>query len=134
METMVTAVCATATFPYNDFHVATAGHPPPLVVLADGPGYFADLRTGAPLGVRTETDRSSSTVALPEGAVVVFYTDGLIERRGESLDQGMERLRSAIHVDGPEAVCLRLTKVMLHEGIQDDVAIVAVRRSQALPE
>ena len=134
METMVTAVCATASFPYHDFLVATAGHPPPLLVPADGSGHFADLQTGPPLGVRTETDRSSSTLALPEGGVMVFYTDGLVERRGESLDEGMERLRSALRADGPEAVCRKLTKTMLQDGIQDDVAIVAVRRSQALPE
>jgi phosphoserine phosphatase RsbU/P len=132
METMVTAVCATASFPYNEFQVATAGHPPPLLVPVDGPGHFADLRTGPPLGVHSETDRSSTVVRLPEGALMVFYTDGLIERRGEGLDEGMERLRGALRADGPEAVCRRLAKAMLDDGIQDDVAIVAVRRSEAL--
>jgi phosphoserine phosphatase RsbU/P len=134
MGSMVTAVCATASFPYREFQVATAGHPPPLLVPADGPAYFATLRTGPPLGVLTEMGRLSTTVALAEGAVMIFYTDGLVERRGESLDEGMERFRSALRSDSPEAVCRRLTKAMLHEGIQDDVAIVAVRRSEALPE
>ena len=40
IETMVTAVCATASFPYHGFRVATAGHPPPLLVPMDGPAYF----------------------------------------------------------------------------------------------
>ena len=62
--TMVTAVCATASFPYDEFRVATAGHPPPLVVPVDGPGYFLSLQIGPPLGVRTRSqivDRRSAT-------------------------------------------------------------------------
>ena len=89
----MTAVCATASFPYHEFRIATAGHPPPLLVPVDGPGYFAGLRTGPPLGVHAKTARSSTVVPLTEGGVMVLYTDGLIERRGESLDEGMERVR-----------------------------------------
>ena len=59
---------------------------------------------------------------------MVLYTDGLIERRGESLDEGMERLRGALSADSAEAVCRRLARTMLENGVQDDVAIVAVRR------
>ena len=131
MGTIVTAVCATAAFPYHEFRVATAGHPPPLVVPMDGPGYFADLQIGPPLGVRTRIGRTSTVVAVPEGAVMVFYTDGLVERRGESLDVGMERLRGSVRAEVPETVCRRLAKAMLEGGIQDDVAIVALRRSEA---
>ena len=139
MDTMVTAVCATSYFPYNEFRIATAGHPPPLLVPVDGPGDFADLRIGPPLGVRCET-RSSTVVPLPEGGVMVLYTDGLIERRGEILDQGMERLRnlliadSADSADSAEGVCRRLSRAMVEHGVQDDVAIVAVRRSKAQGE
>jgi phosphoserine phosphatase RsbU/P len=135
METMVTAVCATSSFPYNEFRIATAGHPPPLLVPVDGRGDFVGLRTGPPLGVRSET-RSSTVVPLPEGGVMVLYTDGLIERRGEVLDEGMERLRSVLSADiadSAEAVCRRLTRTML-DGVQDDVAIVAVRRLNAQVE
>ena len=131
-EAMATAVCATASAPYEKFRAATAGHPPPLLVPIEGPSEFADLPVGTPLGVHSTAGRSSAAVALPEGAVLVFYTDGLIERRGESLDEGMARLRRAISAEDPETVCRRLAKEMLSGGIQDDVAIVAVRRSLAL--
>jgi serine phosphatase RsbU (regulator of sigma subunit) len=133
-EAMVTAVCAIAPVPYHEFRIATAGHPPPLLVPIDGPGYFADLPVGPPLGVHAGTARSSAVVALPEGAVLVFYTDGLIERRGESIDEGMERLRGAFSADAPETVCRQLAKAMLDDQIQDDVAIVAVRRTEARAE
>jgi sigma-B regulation protein RsbU (phosphoserine phosphatase) len=129
-ETMVTAVCATATFPYHEFLVATAGHPPPLLIPVDGPGFFASLRTGPPLGIPTGISRSSTVVPMPEGAVMVLYTDGLIERRGENLDDGMERLACTPSADTAEAVCRQITRVMLADGAQDDVAIVAVRRSE----
>jgi sigma-B regulation protein RsbU (phosphoserine phosphatase) len=131
IETMVTAVCATASFPYHEFRVATAGHPPPLLVPVDGPGYFADLRVGPPLGLHAVTGRSWTEVTLPEAAVMVLYTDGLIERRGESLDDGMERLRRALSADSAETVVRRIVRTMLESGVQDDVAIVAVRRSEA---
>ncbi|HEY0871159.1 MAG TPA: GAF domain-containing SpoIIE family protein phosphatase [Acidothermaceae bacterium] len=129
-ETMVTAVCATASFPYREFRVATAGHPPPLVVPADRPGFYPDLPVGPPLGVHAVAGRSSAVVGLAEGSVLLFYTDGLIERRGESIDEGLERLRCAFSADSPEAVCRQLAKAMLDDGIQDDVAIVAVRRPE----
>ena len=137
METMVTAVCATSFFPYDEFRVATAGHPPPLLVPVDGPAEFADLRIGPPLGVLGETARSSTVVSLPEGGVMVLYTDGLIEHRGESLDDGMERLRDVVDAETPdsaETVCRRLTRAMVEHGVQGDVAIVVVRRSEAQPE
>jgi sigma-B regulation protein RsbU (phosphoserine phosphatase) len=128
---MVTAVCATASAPFEEFRVATAGHPPPLVVSSTGESSFAELRTGLPLGVHAEAPRSWTAVPLPTGAVMVLYTDGLIERRRESLDVGMEKLRLAVTADSAEAVCRQITRAMLVEEIRDDVAIVVVRRLQA---
>ena len=130
IESMVTAVCATAEPPYHEFRVATAGHPPPLLVPEDEPGYFAALPIGPPLGVSSVIERSSTNVALPKGAVMVLYTDGLVERRGESVDEGLERLRRSVTVDSPEIVCRRLTRAILEDGVHDDVAMVVVRRTQ----
>jgi len=132
--TMATAVCATASFPYDEFRVATAGHPPPLVISEQEPGYFPRLPVGPPLGVPTEFPRSSTIVALPVGAAMVLFTDGLIERRGESIDDGMERLRRAVQADGAEAVCRQLTRTMLKDEAEDDTAVVVVRRSEVFGE
>ncbi len=132
--TMVTAVCATASFPYDEFRVATAGHLPPLLVPVEEPGYFLSLQIGPPLGVRTEISRSATIVALPDGAAMVLYTDGLVERRGESVDNGMERLRNALNADSAEAVCRQVTRAMLGDEAQDDIAIVVVRRSDTRVE
>ena len=61
---------------------------------------------------------------------MVLFTDGLIERRGESIDDGIERMRSAVQADSAEAVCRQLTRTMLKDDVQDDTAIVVVRRSE----
>jgi serine phosphatase RsbU (regulator of sigma subunit) len=104
------------------------------VILVDGPGYFVELRARPPLGVQAVTSPSSTVVSLSEGEVMVLYTDGLVERRGESLDDGMERLAATPSANSAEAVCRQLTRVMLEDGAQDDVAIVAIRRSEVRAE
>ena len=129
--TMVTAICATAAPPFDGFRVATAGHPSPLVVPESGERYFPELPVGPPLGVRPTTPRSSTHLELPEGSLMILYTDGLIERRGEGLDVGMERLRSTVDADSAEGACRQLTTAMLEDEVTDDVAIVAVRRTEA---
>jgi len=62
---------------------------------------------------------------------MVLYTDGLIERRGESIDVGFERLRAAVRPDAPAEVC----RWALHDLVggwrpDDDIAIMAIRRSE----
>jgi phosphoserine phosphatase RsbU/P len=133
IDSMVTVVCATAAPPYKEFEMATAGHPPPLLAFPGCPARFASLPVGPPLGVGSAVRRSSATVPLPAGAVMVLYTDGLIERRGEDLTIGLERLRSAGRAEPAETVCRQLTRAMLAGGAQDDVAIVAVRRHTETP-
>ena len=75
---------------------ASAGHPPPLVATLDGAVEYLEGGRGLPLGTGTSTSYRQAVAELPHGAVLVFYTDGLIERRGRSLDEGFERLRAAV--------------------------------------
>jgi PAS domain S-box-containing protein len=80
---------------------SNAGHPPPLVAMP-GPGGAVAVRALWPeqanllLGLHPETDRSEDTVVLPDGATVLLYTDGLVERRGQPLDEGIEALRAVL--------------------------------------
>jgi hypothetical protein len=127
--TMVTVLCAAASFPYGHFDVASAGHPPPVVALPGQAACFAELTVGPPLGLSQPSGRTSTRVSLPQGAVMLLYTDGLIERRGEDLDVGLERLRTAVHADHPDNVCRQVTRRLIPAaGTDDDVAMVAVRR------
>ena len=71
----------------------SAGHPPPLVVLPDGRASYVEGGRGLPLGTGTNVRYRQETLTLPVGSTLVFYTDGLVERRTESIDAGLERLR-----------------------------------------
>ncbi|HEX9774304.1 MAG TPA: SpoIIE family protein phosphatase [Actinomycetota bacterium] len=109
--------------------VARAGHPAPLVASARG----VDVVRGAPappIGVAPSVEYAESSFSLDPDATLLFYTDGLIERRRESLDEGIERLRTVLE-SGPEdleAMCDHVVETMLGESeSSDDVALLAVR-------
>jgi hypothetical protein len=75
--------------------LSSAGHPPPLLVPDDGEATFLDVAPGPPLGALPSRYEQTETT-LSRGDAVVFYTDGLIERRGEDLSDGMERVRVSV--------------------------------------
>ncbi|MGI4894772.1 MAG: SpoIIE family protein phosphatase [Janthinobacterium lividum] len=108
---------------------ANAGHPPPLLVLADGSARVLAPAPELLLGVGDGTPRTDHVVEVPSGATLLLYTDGLVERRGEDLEDGIERLRTAGEVlAGAElgaAVDALLAAVGTDGG--DDVAVLAVR-------
>jgi serine phosphatase RsbU (regulator of sigma subunit) len=116
---------------------ANAGHPPPIVVAPDGNatvlgGPIGDLM----LGVDCTTERPESLVDVTPDSTVLLYTDGLIERRGSTLDDGISRLVAqlgALAGRPLEELCDALLEEMLQGTPQDDVAIVAVRLSSSGP-
>ncbi len=110
---------------------SNAGHPPPMVLMPDGTvspltGLEADLL----LGIDPGTPRVETQVVLDRGATVLLYTDGLVERRGQGLDEGLALLRSTLAelADLPlDGLCDTLLARMLPDQAEDDVALVAVR-------
>lgn len=76
--------------------IVDAGHPQPAVLDPDGTCRLLELPLGLPLGVDHDADYRESTLPLPAGATLLTYTDGLFERRGETWDVGLERLRAAV--------------------------------------
>ncbi len=106
-----------------------AGHPPPLTLSADGRPSFLDGARSVPLGVMPFPAYEEETVTLEPGSAIVLYTDGLVERRAENLDLGLDRLAVAA-ADGPldpEALCDRLLSVTLPSGAKsDDVALLTL--------
>src|SRR6266511_1197437 len=82
---------------------ASAGHLPPLVIEEDGSAWFVEGGRSLPIGVADDTDYRQEGFAVPRGATILLYTDGLVERRNESLDEGLERLRTvaAQFIGGP---------------------------------
>jgi serine phosphatase RsbU (regulator of sigma subunit) len=66
---------------------------------------------------------------MPAGALLFIYTDGLVERRGEPLDVGFERLRSVVTATSADGVCKRAIDVLFASTAPaDDVAMLAMRR------
>lgn len=127
-----TVVCAAATPPYADFAVGSAGHPPPIVAEPCTAARIVSLPVGPPLGALPDAAYDTTQITLGAGAVMLFYTDGLVERRGESIDVGLERLREAVRADPPALVCHEVMSAMIGtRSAEDDIAIFAAQRSAA---
>jgi phosphoserine phosphatase RsbU/P len=134
MGTMVTVVCAMSAPPYKEFRIASAGHVPPLLAPSNSPTRVLELPVGVPLGVTPGTKRTSAAIQLDDGAALLLYTDGLIERRGEVLDEGLERLRSHFRPDPPQLLCTTLLRTLFgSHAPSDDVALVVVQRTSEPP-
>jgi anti-anti-sigma factor len=115
----------------REVRFAAAGHPPPLLVAPNGRARFLDGARGVPLDRALGHVYTDAVAPVPEGTTLVLYSDGAIERRGEALDVGMERLADAAAESArlaPEGLCTRLTEALL-TGVrrQDDVALIAAR-------
>lgn len=109
--------------------IATAGHPPPVVVTADEV-VVADGARGVPIGVTAAAARRSTTIELAEEQTILFYTDGLIERRGEPIDRGLARLTTVLdeHRDEPlQRLVDRAIDGAADPARRDDIAVVAIR-------
>ncbi len=108
---------------------AHAGHPPPLLIGAGRASYLADA-TGTLLGVTDPPPYTEGRTTLAAGSSILLYTDGLVERRGEVIDEGLDRLLAAADGfrGGPDALLDHL-----HDGVlagtepSDDIAMIVVR-------
>ncbi|GAA3048298.1 SpoIIE family protein phosphatase [Kitasatospora albolonga] len=124
------ATCLTVAFSpaTRTAALATAGHLPPLLIPPDGPPRLIDLPVGPPLGAGPGPHRSRS-LRLRPGSVLLLYTDGLVERRDEDIDQGLAAL-AALPFDpaGPlESVLDTAVSLLVGARVGDDVSLLAVR-------
>jgi serine phosphatase RsbU (regulator of sigma subunit)/anti-sigma regulatory factor (Ser/Thr protein kinase)/putative methionine-R-sulfoxide reductase with GAF domain len=128
---MVTLTYAVLDSSTRELTYATAGHPPPLVVDATGARYLEESG-GAPLGALPYARYDDSTVRLRPDSIVVFYTDGLVERRDRTLSEGMERLAAAVESpeQSPEDVCEALFGELVDDETSDDVALLVARAAK----
>ena len=110
---------------------ANAGHPPPMVLHPDGTVAILGAAIGdLMLGVNAAADRVETVLALEPGATVLLYTDGLVERRDSTLDEGIARLVGRLRAQAGrplDELCDALIEEMLQGTPQDDVALVALR-------
>jgi serine phosphatase RsbU (regulator of sigma subunit)/CheY-like chemotaxis protein/anti-sigma regulatory factor (Ser/Thr protein kinase) len=116
--------------------VARAGHPPPALRGADGSVRFLDTQGTLPLGIDERPSASESVYPIVPGETLLLFTDGLIERRGESITRGFDRLCDALASapDDVEQICDHvLGETLAAEISTDDVAVLAVRLLGAAP-
>jgi PAS domain S-box-containing protein len=128
-EHMATLVLAVFDPVDAELSYVNAGHPPPLTLSADGTPQFLTGARSVPLGVLPFPGYEEETVTLEPGGAVVLYTDGLVERRAENIDLGLDRLAAAAADGGldAEALCDRVLRAALPSGAtSDDVALLTL--------
>jgi serine phosphatase RsbU (regulator of sigma subunit)/anti-sigma regulatory factor (Ser/Thr protein kinase) len=130
-----TVFCAVVDVAASTVHYSSAGHPPPVVVDRTG-AQLLDRAQSVPLAA-TETvwSRPEAELTLLPGATLLLYTDGLIERRGESLSVGIERASKALdnyRHSHPDHLADRLmVDLAPPSGFDDDVAVLLYRHPPA---
>ncbi|MGH3881902.1 MAG: ATP-binding SpoIIE family protein phosphatase, partial [Pseudonocardiaceae bacterium] len=131
-EMMATVLLAMFEPSFERLHLSSAGHPPPALALPDQPAVLLDVPSDHPVGVPGGLRRRATTINLPPGALLCFYTDGLVESRGTSLDAGLERLCESLVAGPVESVCRKLmARLVGDDPPGDDVAVLAVRRQDS---
>jgi serine phosphatase RsbU (regulator of sigma subunit)/anti-sigma regulatory factor (Ser/Thr protein kinase) len=116
---------------------ACAGHPPPVLITPDGEACLLDDACGWPLAVvdGAPHERPSGARAFPAGSTILLYSDGLVERRDEALDCGLERLLAVVRRHWKLPLPL-LCDALVSENLAgrrraDDVALLALRSPAA---
>jgi anti-sigma regulatory factor (Ser/Thr protein kinase) len=121
----------------SEVRFASAGHVPPLVIPPEGDAEYLQSAPNPPLGVFESPNHRELSTELAPGATIVLYTDGLVEERGVSIDQGLEALRLAASQDTchPDELCDRLVDAMLAiHPANDDIAVLALRAVPTTPQ
>jgi hypothetical protein len=116
----------------------SAGHFAPLLV-SDGMTQFLDVPVEPPIGVAPIAEPRAVTYEVPPNSTLIAFTDGLVERRGESIDEGLQRLRDAAGSESPELadVVDTLTTGLITDSAPDDTIVLAIRWqaiAAAIPE
>jgi serine phosphatase RsbU (regulator of sigma subunit)/anti-sigma regulatory factor (Ser/Thr protein kinase) len=115
----------------EELEAVTAGHLPPLLIEPHGEARLLEQTHGLPVGVRTGYDYQACRYPFPVGSRLLLYTDGLIERRHESIDEGFRRLTVAAQAAAgrtdDSSFADRVYRALIDETpLEDDVALLAI--------
>jgi serine phosphatase RsbU (regulator of sigma subunit) len=129
--TMATVAYAIVDTVNARMQLSLAGHLPPVIAVPGEQSRFVDAPVGLPIGYGLAvTGRPGITIDIPAGALVVFYTDGLVERRNTDIDERLEQLRVIVHPGVPDLVCARVMAALVGAtAATDDIALVAVHHA-----
>jgi sigma-B regulation protein RsbU (phosphoserine phosphatase) len=128
---LTTAIYAMVSPDRTRLLLSSAGHLKPVLVVPGERATLVDMPIDPPLGVgRRSMGRRTTTVAFPPGAVLVCYTDGLVERRDRVIDDGLDRLTAVVVPASADTVCTTVMSGIGMEQPTDDVAVLVVRRCE----
>jgi PAS domain S-box-containing protein len=131
-----TAFCAVLTPDTGELVYSSAGHPPPILVQADRSAQLLEDGRTIPLGVRQDWIRPEASVVMPARSTLLLYTDGLVERRRDSLDQGIIRAVGLVQEGRSSDLDDLSSRIMARlepdGGYQDDVALLLYRQPAPL--
>ncbi len=134
---MTTIACATLDAATGQLRYSSAGHPPPCLRQPDGTTVLLDGARSTPLAVQSPESRLEESTVLVPGSLVVFYTDGLVERRDRSIDERLselERVVEGLDAHDPDGACDRIVAAMLgKDRHDDDVAILVLALDEVGP-
>lgn len=132
-NTMATVAYAVIDTQAHRMDYALAGHLPPILARPGEESVFVEGPLGPPVGYHLAiTGRRGGSVEVPPGAVLAFYTDGLVERRDADVDKRLDLLRDTVRPGFPEAVCARVMSALVGgQAASDDIALVVVRHTVA---
>jgi serine phosphatase RsbU (regulator of sigma subunit) len=124
-----TVLCGLADVPTRTVTLANAGHPAPLLLDGDE-AIYVDTLVGRPVGVAGQRPYECVTVTIPPRGALLAFTDGLVERRGESLDAGFSRLRAealSSRGRGLDEVVEHVIRRLAEDAHDDDTAILGLQ-------
>jgi serine/threonine-protein kinase RsbW len=131
LQRMATALFATLEPSSGQLRIASAGHPPP-VLLCGGRAELLPVRPSRLLGAPPAPAPALEWAGvLAPGATLVFFTDGLVESRSADLDDGLARLLAAVERAGtsdPDELCDRVLGELTGVHRPDDIALLALTR------
>lgn len=126
-EHIATVLVGIGDIATHEVTLANAGHLNPLLVSSRG-AEFVPTKVGVPVGISDATYDIVS-LTLPPHSTLLAFTDGLVERRGESLDVGLERLRRSTPTDNRplDDLVTMVIDLVAEESADDDIAVLALR-------
>ena len=126
---MATVMYVVVAADLSTFTVASVGHLPPVIARPDQEVAFVDCIPSPPIGAPLRRPPVDAVWPLEPGTTVGCYTDGLVERRGQSIDDGLEQLRAAFFAGDPEDVCAAVMSDLVGtSAVQDDTALLVFHR------
>jgi phosphoserine phosphatase RsbU/P len=128
-DAMATVLYAVFERDLGQVHISVAGHLPPVIAFPGQPARLVQTPANLMIGVAPHAPRQVTSLTVPPGTLLCFFTDGLVERRGEPIDAGLDRLCQAIDPVSPEGACASVMGAMVgSEASRDDIALLMVRR------